>query len=455
MRNKKERSFKRKAWLLFPVIIFVIAALVQGASEKHHHECLSKGNHGYDEEESHEGEKGNDLALTIEEILQASCEHALPTYQCAECRYEVGVAKVDTSLLIDEKDPEKGLVKVVPATIQKISTALNTTGEVQLNENAAVHITPAIEGIIRSVAVDIGAEVQENDPLFTIESPVLGESVAEYLKNKSLIELRAKTFAREKALFEQKISPEQDMLEAKASLHEAEAAFKAARQRLQVLGLSEHEIANASFADDAGLTGNLTIRAPSDGTIIEKHAVVGERVEAASDVMLLANLNTVWVWADIYESDFRSLLQKRKDGPIPVEIRQGAFPDELFRGQLDYVGATMDEKTRTVKVRAAIANNHKHLRPGLFCEVTILLVGQEEVLAVPEPALLSDEGVHFIYKHLKDDYYVRRQVTKGREYAGNIEIVEGVNPGELIVADGAFLLKSDTLRSKMGAGCAD
>nr|MBP7323732.1 efflux RND transporter periplasmic adaptor subunit [Deltaproteobacteria bacterium] len=79
----------------------------------------------------------------------------------------------------------------------------------------------------------------------------------------------------------------------------------------------------------------------------------------------------------------------------------------------------------------------------------------EEVLAVPEPALLSDEGVHFIYKHLKDDYYVRRQVTKGREYAGNIEIVEGVNPGELIVADGAFLLKSDTLRSKMGAGCAD
>ena len=173
MRNKKERSFKRKAWLLFPVIIFfVIAALVQGASEKHHHECLSKGNHGYDEEESHEGEKGNDLALTIEEILQASCEHALPTYQCAECRYEVGVAKVDTSLLIDEKDPEKGLVKVVPATIQKISTALNTTGEVQLNENAAVHITPAIEGIIRSVAVDIGAEVQENDPLFTIESPV-------------------------------------------------------------------------------------------------------------------------------------------------------------------------------------------------------------------------------------------------------------------------------------------
>lgn len=448
-----------KKWSLVVAIIILLlkVPICTGAPEESDHNHREKDGHSHGEHESPGGEEEeqSDFSLSVPEILKAACEHDMPTYQCAECRYEVGVVKVDKSLLIDGKNPEKGLVSVIPVTTQKASTALNATGEVKLNGNMTAHVSPRIEGIIRSVAVDIGAEVRKNDPLFTIESTELGEAVADYLKNRSLIALQAKTFAREKALFEQKISPEQDMLQAKASLQEAEAAFKAARQRLQVLGLSEQEISKLGSDNNPGLVGTLTIRAPFGGTIIDKHAVVGERVEPASDLMLLANLETVWVWADIYESDFLPLLQKKNDGPIDVEIRQAAFPDEVFRGQLDYVGATMDEKTRTVKVRATIANDHKHLRPGLFCEVTISLTGEEEVLAVPESALLADEGVHFIYKHLKDDYYVRRQVTKGREFAGSVEIVAGVEPGELIVADGAFLLKSDTLRSKMGAGCAD
>ena len=115
----------------------------------------------------------------------------------------------------------------------------------------------------------------------------------------------------------------------------------------------------------------------------------------------------------------------------------------------------MDEQTRTVKVRAVIDNRDGLLRPGMFCEVAIQIGSEEDVLSIPKSALLSDEGVTFVYKHWRDDYYVRRPVQKGREFSESVEITEGIAPGEVIVTDAAFLLKSDTLRSKMGAGCAD
>ena len=117
----------------------------------------------------------------------------------------------------------------------------------------------------------------------------------------------------------------------------------------------------------------------------------------------------------------------------------------------------MSEQTRTVKVRAAVDNSGMELRPGMFCKAAISLrSGQaEEVLAVPRSAVFSDEGKSFVFKHWKDDFYVRQDVNKGREFSGMVEILDGVQAGETVVAEGAFLLKSDVLREKMGAGCAD
>ena len=77
------------------------------------------------------------------------------------------------------------------------------------------------------------------------------------------------------------------------------------------------------------------------------------------------------------------------------------------------------------------------------------------MLAIPKAALLSDEGVSFVFTHMQDDYYLRTNVQKGRDFAEGVEILKGLAPGQKIVTEGAFVLKSDALRSKMGAGCAD
>jgi cobalt-zinc-cadmium efflux system membrane fusion protein len=372
-----------------------------------------------------------------------------------ECQYEVGVVKIDPALLKDSPGSDTGLVGVTTAMMESKIIAINVTAEIRLNENAAAHISPKIDGVIRSVNVDIGTRVKRGDILLAIESTELAQEVSEFTKRQTMVNLHSKIYSREKSLYEQKITSHQEMLEARAQLEQAKADLQGAEERLKVLGFTEKEINKVLTEGLSTEQSVLRIYSPIDGTIIEKHAVVGEFVEPTSDIIFLADLATVWVWADIYERDLAHLLEEMETGPVPVEVRQDAFPNRTFAGHVDYVGAIMDEKTRTVKVRATIDNERYLLRPGMFCEANIMISAEEKVLTVPKSALLSDEGVEFIYKHLKDDYFVRRPVSKGHELDNSVEILEGVAPGELVVSDAAFLLKSDTLRSKMGAGCAD
>jgi cobalt-zinc-cadmium efflux system membrane fusion protein len=108
-------------------------------------------------------------------------------------------------------------------------------------------------------------------------------------------------------------------------------------------------------------------------------------------------------------------------------------------------------------VRATVANPDLELRPGMFCDVAISLANgkAEEILAAPRAAVLADEGKSFVFKHWKDEFFVRQDVRTGREFFGVAEILEGLKAGDTIATEGAFLLKSDVLREKMGAGCAD
>jgi cobalt-zinc-cadmium efflux system membrane fusion protein len=291
--------------------------------------------------------------------------------------------------------------------------------------------------------------------LFDINSVELGRALSDYERSRSLAALSGKNFDREKSLFKRRISSEQEMIEAQMTYEQHKTERDAARQALRVLGLTDEVLASIDRGESRVRAGTLPVRAPLEGTIIEKHAVVGELVEPGRDVMLLADLTAVWVWADIYEQDLPRLIQARSLGPIPVTVRVRAFPGKPFEGNIDYVGATMEERTRTVKVRATVENTDRLLRPGMFCEIRMGVDASEEVLAIPEGALLSDEGRDFVFRHWKEDYYVRLPVKKGREFPDRVEIIEGLESGDRIVTDGAFLLKSDILREKMGAGCAD
>jgi RND family efflux transporter MFP subunit len=184
------------------------------------------------------------------------------------------------------------------------------------------------------------------------------------------------------------------------------------------------------------------------------HAVPGELVRPDESILTVGDLSDLWIWADLYEDQLGRVLAHEK-ARLRAGVTVKAFPGEVFPGSVDFVAPTMDEKTRTVKVRVAVRNPQGKLRAGMFAAVNLYLPGDDEGLTLPRAAVLADEGRTFVFVKREGELFMRRPVETGRAGLDWIEITKGLAGEEVIATDGAFLLKSDVLRSKMGAGCAD
>jgi cobalt-zinc-cadmium efflux system membrane fusion protein len=444
----------RRVFIFIGAMILLVTVIIEltGCGRENSSDApQSEAHAGHD----HSEDDNSSQLLSIEEIAAARCEHDKAAYRCDECRYEVGVVKVSPDILKKSPTDTTGLLVTESVTTRRVLAGLEFTGGIQLNENEAVHVSPRVTGIIEVVYVDIGARVKRGDLLLRINSVELGQTLAAYELSRSLTELTRKNYERERLLKKQNISSEQDLIEAQMAYEKHKTELEAAGEALRVLGLTNDDLQELREPNNSGGAGSLPVRASIDGTVIQKHAVVGELVERGKDMLLLADLSSVWVWADIYEKDLPRLLAAENEGPIPVSVYVEAFPDHSFDGSIDYVSATMDERTRTVKVRATVMNPDGRLRPGMFCEIHAGLESGETVLAIPKAALLSDEGDDFVFAFWKEDLYVRRAVQTGREFFNLVEVLDGLKAGDKVATEGAFLLKSDVLREKMGAGCAD
>jgi cobalt-zinc-cadmium efflux system membrane fusion protein len=197
------------------------------------------------------------------------------------------------------------------------------------------------------------------------------------------------------------------------------------------------------------LHGRVIVRASRAGTVIEGHANPGEHAEMGKDLLTLSDLDRVWILADLKESDMASVSDSA-GGKAVVESQGRAFP-----ATLDTIAGRMSEETRTAKARFSVVNTDGLLRPGMFVSVSLSLPTAGEILAVPKSAVLADAGRTFVFVHKEGDYWLRRPVTLGARFDNMVEIVSGLMANQRIITDGSFLLKSDVLRSKMGAGCAD
>jgi cobalt-zinc-cadmium efflux system membrane fusion protein len=382
--------------------------------------------------------KTSDLDQPVAELFQASCEHGIKTYECDECRYEVGVVRVP------EKVVHEGLVKVVEAAERTAQDTLTLTGEVQLNETRVVHVSSRAPGIIRKVFVQPGQTVEKGARLLQIDSSLVGDAQGEYLEARAAEELAQKNLKRLTALRAENITSDK-------ALQAAQQEHEIARIRTQV---AQTRLGRLGAGASAG-GGRINIRAPRSGTVIEMHAVVGETAEPDQPVMVVGEIGALWVVADLYESDLATVLEETKRGDVPAIVLVKAFASREFPGKVSLVSSVMDPRSRTVKLRVDVDNPDSLLRPGMFARVELLLSGSGKVLALPRAAVLEDEGRSFIFQQHDGDYFVRRPVTVGRRWGDWIEIRNGVSAGKRVVADGSFLLKSDVLRSKMGAGCAD
>lgn len=437
-----DRTIKLRA-LIFVAALAAAGGLGCGMAAQ---EDATSGSHAEADDHDHEGE--SDLDRGAEDLFAADCEHGVRAYQCEECRYEVGVAKVPADLIA------QGLIDTARVTRRGFGNGLELTGEIRFDERKIAHLGPRLPGIVRRVFVDLGHAVSAGDPLVELDSAGLAEAQAAYLKALAEHRLAMRNYDRHSELREAGISSEREFFEAGQSLETAQIHSNSGRQRLLRLGITENEISRLESEGIGGATGRYLLKAPFAGQVLELHAVRGEQVELDRELALIGSTETLWLWVDLYESYLEDVASAQARGDVEATVSVQAYTDEVFGGRIDFIGSTMSEDTRTVKARITLENPGGKLRPGMFAAVFLTFGDGGEGVAVPSSAVLTDEGRDFVFVRYIDDYFLRRPVAVGRESGDFVEILSGLSPDQTVAATGAFLLKSDVLRSKMGEGCA-
>lgn len=388
----------------------------------------------------------SDLDRPVDDLFAEPCEHDRKTFECDRCRYSVGVVRAPDELF------SEGLLKSHAPTRERVAIPLQLNGEVRFDERRVTHVGTQAEGIVRRVFVVLGDRVKKGRPLVEIESVGAGEAEGAYLEALATLRLAKRTFERAEALHRETIAPEREFLEATQQLEAAEIRVQTARGKLGRLGVSApSETAATSQVNH----GQVVLRAPADGTVLGMHAVSGETARTNESLFTIGDNATVWVWADLYERDIARVSTEQSRQKLAAVVTVRAYPSEEFPGTVDFISPSMDETSRTVKVRIEVGNAQARLLAGMFATARVFLPGSDDVLTVPATAVLEDDGRAFVFQRHHADYYVRRPVSTGRRWSGLVEVTRGLRGDEAVVSEGAFLLKSDVLRSKMGAGCAD
>jgi len=392
------------------------------------------------------GVQPSDLDRPLDEMVALTCEHRKRTFECDECRYEVGFVRVPASLT------EGALVTTATVERHSVAVPIAFTGEVRFDERRVGHVSSQVEGIVKKVHVALGDKVAAGQELVELESVAVGEAQAASLEAQGLLKLARHSFERVSELRKENISSQKEFLQAKQEFEAAQIRAESALGKLTRLGIDSQE-ANALTSSNS--RGRLVLRAPIDGAVLVMHAVSGEVAKTDEPLITVGDNTTVWVWADLYERDIAAVNVAQAAAKLAASVSVEAYPRDEFAGSVDLVSPAMDESSRTVKVRVEVENADGRLLAGMFAAVKLFLPGTDQVTAVPREAVLDDEGRHFVFVHHEGEYYVRRPVIVGRAWSGWVEIVKGLKPAQTVIAEGAFLMKSDVLRSKMGAGCAD
>jgi len=335
---------------------------------------------------------------------------------------------------------EEGRVEMTPGQIQgagltllaagpaRIEATVSFPGEIRFNEDRTAHVVPRVAGVVESVSANLGQQVKKGDLLAVLASTALSDQRSELLAAQKRLELAESTFQREKKLWEDKISAEQDYLAARTALQEARIATQNATQKLTAIGAS----GNAGGKS----LNRFELRAPFDGTVVEKHLALGEAVAADANVFTISDLSTVWAEFVIAPKDLDRVRVGEK-----VKIASTAF-DGKAEGTVSYVGSLLGQQTRTATARVTLPNPKMAWRPGLFVTVGVTDSSAEVPVAIDAQALQSIGEQQVVFVAVPGGF-LAQPVKTGRSDGKLVEISHGMQAGWKYVAGNSFVIKAE------------
>jgi len=305
-------------------------------------------------------------------------------------------------------------------------------GELAVDQSAYAEVGVPVAARLTRLLVNVGDAVRSGQTLAKLTSPELGRERAAYLSASARLKLAEAAFERKRGLAAEKIVPLREVQEAEAAVGEARAALRASAAAIAAFGV---EPPTDDF-DDA--SSNFVLRATVAGSVIERTAVVGQMLDPAAPAFRIGDLSTLWLTVHAFERD-------------AVRIRQGvdarlafpALPGQDFDGKVIVVGRHVERESRTVPVRIDVRNRDGLLRPGMSATAT-LPVGESgaAVLTVPVASVQRVRNEWCVFLPKDANHFEVRRIGRGRDLGTEVEVLSGLEAGQTIVVDGAFLHKA-------------
>lgn len=324
---------------------------------------------------------------------------------------------------------------------RQMVTTIEVPGGVKLDDTRLAHVVPRLQGVAVEVLKKAGDRVRRGDLMAVINSRELADARSDYMVASHHVEFSRVKLNREESLWKKKISAEQDYLEARRAFEEAQLTEEVTAQKLVALGASAASLPALHAAPPESLP-RYEIRAPLNGTVIERHITIGEAVAADRNIFVIADLSSVWVEATITAKDLNAVHQ----GQEAIIRSQDLGRDAT--GRVAYVGSLVGEETRSATARIVIPNPDGRWRPGLFVSVQLVQESTTVPLAVLAEGIQTFRDWQVVFVRY-GDWFEARPLELGRSDGVWVEVRKGLSLGEQYAATNSFAIKAEI--GKLGA----
>lgn len=307
---------------------------------------------------------------------------------------------------------------------------LTSAATVQAIPNLYADIAPPFDGRVMRSFVQLGQRVSAGAPLFELSSPDFTDAQKRFFQARQQNELGQLNLKRQQDLMKNGVGTQRELDEARTNAEIQRKEYENATAGIRLFRVDPSKM---TFGQA------LIVRAPLAGIVIRNNIVVGQYLtDNATPVATVAELSKVWVAGQLKEKDIRFV---QEGDEVRVEVT--AYPGQIIRGKVFHLSETVDSDTKAIQALVLCTNPDRKLKPGMYATIHFI-ERPEQATLIPASSLLQKEEKSYVFVQVKPGHYVRRFVQTGETESGRILVRSGLNPGDVIVSNGAFYLLQAT-----------
>lgn len=335
----------------------------------------------------------------------------------------------------------QGRVKVAPVGVEAVSDTLRVAGQITFNENRVARIGATVTGRVTDMTANIGQSVGRGTVLGRINSSDLSTQQLAYLRARSQYELNRRAAERAQQLYAADVIAAAELQRRQSEASISHAEMRAAADQLRLLGVSASAL--GQLGGQGVISSSTPILSTMNGVVVERNLALGQVVQPADALFVVADLSKLWAVALVPEQQVRFVKQGQT---VALEIP--ALDGAKREGRLVYVGQVVDPKTRTVVVRTELDNRSGELKPQMLATMLVTATPEKQPV-VPNAAIVRENNKDYVFVETSPSKFRIRAVSLGEEVAGKRVVISGVKPGERIAIEGAFHLNNERNRQAL------